>query len=238
MNLIKTKGIVIKEVQYKDNDKIITLLTDELGKVSCIAKGAKKNNSPILANAQYLVYSEFVLYKSNNFYYVNSATVINTFYNLRIDLDKLNYAFELTRLVQNVTDENEDTTKVQKLLLNTLYVIQNLDRNMKIIISAFKIKLFSIIGFTPLINKCNTCGQALEKKDKIFYDYVRNVFLCENCIKGFDKRRFIEITNTTLIAIQYVISASIKKVFSFELKDASNFELFSNVYADALSNGI
>lgn len=238
MNLIKTKGIVIKEIQYKDNDKIITLLTDELGKISCIAKGAKKNNSPILANAQYLVYSEFVLCRSNNFYYVNSATVINTFYNLRVDLDKLNYAFELTRLVQNVTDENEDTSMVLKLLLNTLYVIQNMNRSMKIIISAFKIKLFSIIGFTPLINKCNTCGQALNNIDKVYYDYVRNVFLCENCINGFDKRRFIEITNTTLVAIQYVLNSSIKKVFSFELKDASNFELFSNVYTDTLSNGI
>lgn len=238
MNLIKTKGIVIKEVQYKDNDKIITLLTDELGKVSCIAKGAKKNNSSILANAQYLVYSEFVLYKSNNFYYVNSATVINTFYNLRIDLDKLNLAFELTRLLQNVTSENEDTTKVLKLFLNTLYVIQNMDRNMKIIISAFKIKLFSIIGFTPLIYKCNNCGQVLNKDKIVYYDYVRNVFLCDKCILEYDKRRFIEITNTTLIAIQYVINASIKKVFSFELKDASNFELFSNVYTDTLSNGI
>ena len=89
MNLIKVKGIVIKEVQYKDNDKIITILTDTLGKVACIAKGAKKTNSPILANCQYLVFNEFVLYKNKNFYYINSATSIDTFYNLRVDLDKL-----------------------------------------------------------------------------------------------------------------------------------------------------
>ena len=46
MKLIKVKGIVIKEVPYKDNDKIITILTDTLGKISCLAKGAKKTNSP------------------------------------------------------------------------------------------------------------------------------------------------------------------------------------------------
>ena len=72
MDLIKVKGIVIRETTYKDNDKIITLLTDKLGKISCMAKGAKKNNSPILANCQYLVYSEFVLYKSKNFYMLQS----------------------------------------------------------------------------------------------------------------------------------------------------------------------
>ena len=76
VNLIKVKGIVIKETTYKENDKIITLLTDDLGKIACIARGAKKTNSPILANAQYLVYSEFVLYKSRNFYYVNDEKVL------------------------------------------------------------------------------------------------------------------------------------------------------------------
>ena len=39
MDLIKVKGIVIKETPYKDNDKIITLLTDKLGKISCMVKG-------------------------------------------------------------------------------------------------------------------------------------------------------------------------------------------------------
>ena len=89
MKLIKIKGIVIKETSYKDNDKIITLLTDTYGKISCMAKGAKKTNSPILANCQYLVYSEFVLYKGTNFYHVNSASIINMFYKLRTDFENL-----------------------------------------------------------------------------------------------------------------------------------------------------
>ena len=63
MNLIKVKGIVIKEISFKENDKIITLLTDNLGKISCIARGAKKTNSTLLACSQFLVYSEFVLFK-------------------------------------------------------------------------------------------------------------------------------------------------------------------------------
>ena len=99
MKLVKVKGIVIREVTYKDNDKIITILTDTLGKVSVIAKGAKKTNSPYLASSQYLVYSEFVLYQNTGYYYLNSASVINTFYNVRVDLDKLQIAFELTKMI-------------------------------------------------------------------------------------------------------------------------------------------
>ena len=88
MKLLKVKGVVIKEIAYKDNDKIITLLTDELGKISCMAKGAKKTNSALLASCQLFVYSEFILYKGSTFYHINSAESIDTFYALRIDLDK------------------------------------------------------------------------------------------------------------------------------------------------------
>ncbi len=244
MKLLKVKGIVIKEIPYKDNDKIITILTDTLGKISCLAKGAKKTNSPILANCQYLVYSEFVLYKGSNFYHVNSASVINLFYNLRIDFDKLQIAFELTKILQTVTDENEDTSKVLKLFLNTIYVIENLDKNQKLVVSAFKIKLFSLLGFAPRIDKCSICMNSLKedkemlKNNGIYYDYVNNTFCCFNCVKNRDKRRYINISESTIIAIKYVVLSEISKVFSFELKDVDNFSLFGQVFADTMTNGI
>ncbi len=250
MNLIKVKGIVIKETQYKDNDKIVTILTDKLGKVSCVAKGAKKTNSPILANAQYLVYSEFVLYKSNNFYYINSAAVINTFYSLRIDLDKLQVAFDLTKLLQNVVNEDEDTSDILKLFLNTIYVVENYDKNIKIVTATFKIKLFQLLGFSPRIENCSICGNHLYKKENvdlkeedvtnktIFYDYVSNTFCCDKCIINKDKRRYIQLSIPSIIAIKYVIATDIKKIFSFNLKESKDYEMFGQVYADAMSNGI
>ncbi len=251
MNLIKVKGIVIKETQYKDNDKIITILTDKLGKVSCIAKGAKRTNSPILACSQYLVYSEFILYKGNNFYYINSASVINTFYNLRIDLDKLQVVFDLTKLIQNIVDENEDTSSILKLFLNTIYVIENYDKNIKVVVATFKIKLFDLLGYSPRIDKCSICGEQLYKKENnegknadiklnniIYYDYVSNTFCCEDCIKDKDKRRYIELSKTSVIAIKYVLASEIKKIFSFNLKESKDYEIFGQVYADTMSNGI
>ena len=104
MRLFKVKGIVIKEVQYKENDKIVTIMTDKLGKISCMAKGAKKNNSSLLSSSQFLVYSEFLLYKGTNFYHINSAEMLESFYNLRIDYDKLEKAFEVAKLLNKLAD--------------------------------------------------------------------------------------------------------------------------------------
>lgn len=242
MDLIKVKGIVIRETAYKDNDKIITLLTDKLGKISCMAKGAKKNNSPILANCQYLVYSEFILYKSKNFYMVNSASIINMFYKFRVDFDKMEKAFELTRIINLITDENEDTSMVLKLFLNTIYVLENDIKNSRMVIATFKIKLFSLLGFSPNIYKCSQCGQVLintsQSATSVFYDYVSNVFLCDNCMNLKDLRRYIKIAFSTAIAIKYIICTDIKKVFNFELKDYQDLENFSMVYTDTMINGL
>lgn len=243
MNLTKVKGIIIKETPYKDNDKIVTILTDKLGKISCLAKGAKKNNSPILASSQYLVYSEFVLYKGTSFYQINSANVLLTFYNFRVDFDKLQIAFELTKIIQQVTDENQDTEQVLKLFLNTIYALDNLDKDKRIIVTAFKIRLFAILGFAPVISRCNQCLNDLtNKKDNekitIYYDYVSNVFLCSECIAGKDMKRYIKVNEATIVAIRYVCLTDIKKIFSFDIKDIENFNLFGQVYTDTMINGL
>lgn len=240
MKLTKVKGIVIKETSYKDNDKIITILTDTLGKVSVMAKGAKKTNSPNLASSQYLVYSEFVLYKSTNYYYINSSEVINMFYNLRIDFEKLNIAFELTKLVYSVTDENQDTSDILKLLLNTLYVIDKLNKDPKLVTAIFKIKLLGILGFTPRLDVCNSCRKKIYEnvEEKVFYDYINNIFFCRDCVLNSEKKRYIEISVPTLIAINYVVRSDIKKVFSFELKEKYDFELFGQVFTETIQNSI
>ena len=240
MKLIKVKGIVIRESTYKDNDKIITILTDSIGKVSVIAKGAKKTNSPYLASSQYLVYSEFVLYQNTSYFYLNSASVINTFYNLRIDLDKLQIVFELTKLINSVTDENQDCEKILKLFLNTIYALDKLDKDKKLIVNAFKIKLFTLLGFAPRQDKCANCSKLLldAEEEFVYYNYVDNVFLCENCKGIGDSRSVIRLTKATFNAIFYVIRSDLKKMFSFELKSYTDFELFGQVFTDTIFSGI
>lgn len=238
MRQIKVKGIIIKEIPYKDNDKIITILTDSIGKVACMAKGAKKNNSPILACSQYLVYSEFVLYKSNNFYYINSAEIISTFYNVRVNFEKLDLAFELTKLLNFVLGENEDTSDILSLFLNTIYLIDKNEKEKKLIKSIFKLKLFCYLGFAPNIEKCCRCGQAFKKDIKSYYDYVSNSFICDNCYISENKHRYIVIKYQTVLAIKYIMFSNIKKIFSFNIADINNLEIFVNTYQDVLLNDI
>ena len=62
MGIIKTKGIVTKIVNYSDNDKILTLITAEYGKIQVFCKGAKKNKSAFLSSTEILAFSDMMLF--------------------------------------------------------------------------------------------------------------------------------------------------------------------------------
>ena len=159
MGIVKTKGIIIAESNMGDFDKMLTMLTPGLGKISCAAKGARRQNSALLAGTQFLCFGEYILYKSQDNYSINSCDTIEMFYNIRTDLDKIKYAVHITKIIQDVTTENENSYKILQLYLNTLYMISETDKDPDFILSVFKIKLLCFLGFKPRVNGCANCGE-------------------------------------------------------------------------------
>ena len=175
MGTIKMSGIIISENNLGDYDKMLTMLTPGLGKISCVAKGARRQRSALLAGTQFLCFGEYLMYRGANTYNINSCETIEVFYKLRTDLDKLNYAVEITKIIRDVTEENENCYKILQLFLNTLYTLSETDKKPELILSIFKLKLLCFLGFTPRITECANCKQ----KEKISYFSLRdNGFKC------------------------------------------------------------
>lgn len=220
MGTIKMSGIIISENNLGDYDKMLTMLTPGLGKISCVAKGARRPKSALLAGTQLFCFGEYLMYKGANTYNINSCDTIEVFYNLRTDLDKLNYAIEITKIIRNVTEENENCYKILQLFLNTLYTLSETDKNPELIICIFKLKLLCILGFTPRIKECVSC----KEQEKIKYFSIKdNGFKCENC--GRLDKGAISMSESTISAIKYIVMAPAKKLYSFNLKDEALNEL-------------
>lgn len=147
MGIIKMSGIIISESNLGDYDKMLTMLTPGLGKISCVAKGARRPKSALLAGTQLFCFGEYLMYKGANTYNINSCETIEVFYNLRTDLDKLNTAIEITKIIRNVTDENENCYRILQLYLNTLYTLSETDKNLELVDSIFKLKILCLLGF-------------------------------------------------------------------------------------------
>lgn len=219
MGIIKTKGIVLAQNNMGDNDRMITLLTPDLGKVGCAAKGSRNAKSTLMAGTQFLCFGDFIIYKGVTSYNINSCEPIEIFYNIRLDIDKLKYASEVAKIVNDVTDENQHTYRILQLTLNTMYMISETDKDLDLILSIFKIRLLSIIGFSPMIDKCVNCNET-----KVRYFSLKDDGLkCENC--GRIDKSAIQISDTTVKAIRYIIKADAKKIYSFDLSKENKVQL-------------
>ena len=234
MSIVKMKGIIIAENNMGDFDKMLTMLTPGVGKISCVAKGARRPSSTLLAGTQFLCFGEYIMYKGKEHYTINSCETIEVFYNLRIDLDKLNAAVNITKIVQNVTEENENSYKILQLFLNTLYMISETDKDFDFISSVFKMKLLCYLGFKPRIEECASC----KSKDNLQYFSIKdNGVKCLACSK--QDKGAIKINSSTYLAIKYIITAPPKKLFSFNLKDESlqELKLISKIYLNEKLEG-
>lgn len=220
MKTVKTKGIIIAEKVMSDFDKMLTILTPNMGKIECVAKGSRRPKSLLMAGTQFLCFGDYMLYKGGENYSMNSCETIELFYNIRTDLDKLKYAVYITKIINDVTTENQNNYKILQLYLNTLYVISNTDKDLEFVTSIFRLRLLSIIGYRPEIEECKTCK---EKENLTKFSIRDNGFKCTAC--GKPDKGAIDMSETTKDAIRYIILSDAKKIYSFQVPKESIEEL-------------
>ena len=220
MKTLKTKGIIIAEKVMSDFDKMLTILTPNMGKIECVAKGSRRPKSLLMAGTQFLCFGDYMLYKGGENYSMNSCETIELFYNIRTDLDKLKYAVYITKIINDVTTENQNNYKILQLYLNTLYVISNTDKDLEFVTSIFRLRLLSIIGYRPEIEECKTCK---EKENLTKFSIRDNGFKCTAC--GKQDKGAIDMSETTKDAIRYIILSDAKKIYSFQVPKESIEEL-------------
>lgn len=224
---MKINGIILSENNVGDFDKMLTMLTPGAGKISCVAKGARRPKSALLAGTQIFCFGEYLMYKGTNTYHINSVEPIEIFYNIRTDLEKLKYAVHINKIIQDVTHENQNCYNILQLLLNTLYTISETDKDLDLVLSVFKFRLLSIIGFTPNVLNCVNCA---ENENIQGFSIKDNGFKCTAC--GKQDTSIIQMSESTLNAIKYTIMAPAKKIYSFTIRDESleEFKLITKIY--------
>lgn len=168
-----------------------------------------------------------MLFKGQNTYNINSCEIIEVFYNLRIDLDKLIVATNITKIILDVTTENQYSYKILQLFLNTLYTLSETEKPISLVTAIFKMRLLCILGFTPSVQNCVCCKG---NKDLSCFSLRDNGFKCTAC--GKQDKSAISISKETKDAILYTILCPAKKLFSFSIPDQSitEFELVSKLF--------
>ena len=158
MEKIVTKGIVLRATATKEADYILNILTDSLGRIAVVARGARRKGSRIAAGSELLAFSELVLYQRGNWYYLDEASTISLFDGIRQDIELLSLASYFAEMTECVTAEDEPVPEILSLLLNSLYALDTLQKPQSIVKAAFELKLLALSGYEPLLDGCAVCG--------------------------------------------------------------------------------
>lgn len=210
--LFKVQGIVLKSINFNDSDKILTIFTKERGKIQAIAKGVRKPKSKNIASTQVFSLSEFILYKGKNLYNLNQSEIINSYYPLRDDLNKLSYASYIIELTSTGLIEEEVNIKIFGLLIKTLDLILKQDQYEQII-RAFELKFISYLGYRPHLIDCVNCHDEINSNFK--FSILNSGVLCEKC-KLAD--RFSKPINMeTLNIMKFLLFSSFDEILKIDI---------------------
>ena len=207
---IVTRGIVLRDTDTRDADKILTLLTAEQGRIAVIARGVRRKGCRFAACAQPLAYSEWTLYKKGQWYYANEGTTIELFNGLRSELDAMALGFYLAELTEGVITEESPQQELLSHLLNGLYAISVLHKPLPLVKAAFELRLLCLAGYEPLADACAYCGRP--DPERPFFDVLQGVLRCGQCGSGG-----LPLCRDSLAALRHVVYGDPKRLYSFTL---------------------
>lgn len=215
---ISTQGLVLREVNYKESDKLLTVLTAEGGKRTVKARGCRRKGSPLAAAAQLLVYSDMTLFEYRDYFTLNEAESLQQFWRVRSDLERLSLASYFAEVMEAVAVEGRPDPMALSLILNSLYALDRLNRPLALVKAAFELKLMCLEGYEPLLDACAVCGVPEPEGARL--NLTEGVLHCAACRAEAGEGASAALDGSALAAMRRVVYGDPKRLFSFRLEGA------------------
>lgn len=229
--------LILRAVDRGDNDKLLTLLTADQGKLYAILKGARSMHRRQVAATEPYTWSNIDFYEKGGVKWIKSATAIESFPALRYDMDKLFFAAYFCDVAAELSGEREPAGEILSLTLNALHMLASTKGEDARIKGAFEMRAACIGGFTPDLSHCRRCRRPVAGDS--FLDVMNGALICNECHAraegltplpvGEDLRErtvLCQLSPGGAAALAYVAGAEPKRVFSFRITDPRELDEF------------
>ena len=206
--MVQAKGIVLNEIRFQETSKILNIYTLELGKINIMAKGAYRPKSKIIAQTQPFSYCEYEIYKGRSWYYINEASIITSFYNIREQIERLIYGFFILELVNKSVPEEEVNENLFYLLEKTLSVLSEMKEGFLKFLIAFELKFISFLGYRPSLISCSNCNSKEIQLAK--FSISTGGVICQNCLDV--DRKSINISSDDIINLNKLMYSKLDEL--------------------------
>ena len=218
MEEIKIKGIVIKAIDYKDSDKLITIFSAEKGLITARVRGVKKAKAKLAFAVQPFAFVEFMLSAKGGFYTVINATSIDQFFDITTDFDNYILMLACLEVCFKTIKENDVNEPLFILLLNSLKMVCYQNVSAMVVFIKFMFESLKHLGFAMELFECACCGDKLSDKQFAFsYDY--NGMLCGRCLS---KNEHLELSAGEYAVLRNIDSTEINNLVNLRFNSRDN----------------
>jgi len=209
---ITVTGMVLASSPVGESDKRIVILTRERGKISAFAKGARRQNSPLLAGTRPFSFGSFILYEGRTSYTVHSIQISNYFHELSQNLEGTAYGMYFLEMASYYSYENMDGSEILRLLYQSFRALLNDKLENELVRLIFELKMLVLSGEYPQVFECVHCRRQNELSA---FSVWENGCICKECKGQVSDAVFISVS--TVYTLQYIVSSPVEKLYTFQV---------------------
>lgn len=222
---LTTNALVLREVNYKESDKILTLFTEKEGKLTVSARGCRKKDSPIASACQLLAWGEFTLYEFRGMWSVKETASERLFDGVRGDLEKIALASYFVEITEALAEEGQPDPGLLAVTLNCLHALDKLPVPLTQVKAAFEWRSMALAGYEPQIERCGVCGR--EQPNEPCVHLGEGTVHCAPCRDKLGEGVSMPLTTAALAALRHIVWGPRKRLLSFRL-DEEGLQKLSN----------
>ncbi|HHZ03266.1 MAG TPA: DNA repair protein RecO [Tissierellia bacterium] len=210
--MIQEDILVLKEISYRENDKILHALGRNMGKIQVISKGSKKSNSSLRNSSQLFAYSKSSLVPSKDMYILAAGELIDNFYNLKNNIDAYYHGCYILELISYVAQENLHNVKIFDMTVSLLSHLCSLKNDFDKLTGAYELKLAAMLGYRPNFQYCINCNSLIKTEGK--FSIAEGGVFCSNCVNYGNG---INVTYNEILTMESILKSKFDSLGSIEV---------------------
>lgn len=179
---METEAIVLESTDHGESDMIVTFFSQDSGRISAIAKGARKSKKRFVNKLELFSFLHITYQQkaNNSLAFLSEADLHTSFLQIRQNLELYTVASVIREFLMIAVKEGEPDTSIFRL---SLWALHNLDQRQppKTVLVMFLIRFFDHIGYRPNLQSCANCHNKVSLPNHYSFDTITGGIVCSAC---------------------------------------------------------
>lgn len=178
----QSTAIVLRTIEFSETSLIVTLLTRDLGRISAIAKGARRPKGPFEGSLDLLAVCRVVVLRkaSDNLDILTEAKLHRRFRGGERTLDRLYAGYYVAEMLRLLTENHDPHQDVYDLTIRTLDQIDGIG-NVALALLYFDLQILRMLGHSPGTDRCTDCGGPVASATRTAFSLSAGGIVCQKC---------------------------------------------------------